>query len=275
MLVLGFVLIIVFAIYEKFVASKPFMPFGLLADRTVLGTCLLNASFQIGYYCWSSYFSSYLQVVHNLTISQAGYVSSTFDVVSGLWIFCVGFLIRKTKHFKWLFLVAVPLDILGIGLMIYFRRPEFSIGYIVMCQIFIAFSGGTIILTQQVSLMSVVDHGKVAAVLAVGALYSYVGGAIGNAISGAIWTNSFPQALERELPEYALANLTDIYGDLSIQLSWERGDPVRDAIIRAYGVAQRYMCICGVCVMSLALLWVLMMKNVDVSKNKQVKGLVL
>jgi hypothetical protein len=274
MLVLGFFLIIAFVLIEKYVARKPFLPFEVLLSRTVLGTCLLSASFQVGYYCWNSYFSSFLQVVHGLTIAQAGYVGSTFDVIGGLWVFVVGFAIRKTKHFKWIMLIAVPLDILGIGLMIYFRRPNMSIGYIVMTQVFISFSGSSIILTVQVAVMSVVNHEQIAAALALLGMFSYIGGAIGNTISGAIWTNTFPQSLANHLPESAQGNLTDIYGSLEVQLSYPKGDPIRDAIILSYGEAQRYMCVAGTATVALSLIWVLMIKNIDVSKNKQVKGMV-
>ncbi|KAF2667094.1 MFS general substrate transporter [Microthyrium microscopicum] len=274
MLVLGFVLLIAFVLYEKFLAPKPFLPFSILLHRSVLGTCMLTLAFQVGYYCWSGYFTSYLQVVHNLGISEAGYVGSVFDVVSGIWTFFIGYLVRKTGHFKWIMIIAVPMDILGIGLMIYFRQPGWSVGYVVMCQIFIAISGGTLILTQQISIMSVVEHEQFAAVLALLGLFGYIGGAIGNSISGAVWTNTFPEALAKNLPDYAQANLTDIYNDLDTQLSYPMGDPVRDAIITSYAVAQKYMCTAGVCIMATSLIWVFMIKDVNVNRVKQTKGLV-
>lgn len=274
MLVLGFVLLAAFALCERFVSPKPFLEFRLLMSPTIIGTCLMCASFQVAYYCWNSYFTSFLMVVNNLTIAQAGYVSSTFDVISGIWIFVVGFLIRYTGHFKWLLICAVPLDILGQGLMIYFRQPHTNIGYIVMCQIFIAFSGGTIILAQQVSIMSTVEHQDIAAVLALLGLFGYIGGAVGNTISGAVWTNTMPKALAEYLPASALPDLEDIYNDLDTQLSYAMGDPVREGIIKAYGLAQRNMLIAGTAIMGLSFIWVMMIKNVNVSKVQQVKGVI-
>lgn len=274
MLVLGFVLIISFVLIEKFVSPTPFLPFEKLLNRTILGTCLLSATFQVAYYCWNSYFTSFLQVVHGVSIAQAGYISSTFDVVSGVWCFVVGFLIRRTKHFKWIMLCAIPIDILGIGLMIYFRQPSMNIGYLIFTQILISLSGASIIISIQVAVMSVVTHEQIAATLALLGMFSYIGGAIGSAISGAIWTNTFPNSLAKNLPESAQGNLTDIYGSLDAQLSFERGDPVRNAIIMSYGEAQRYMCIAGTASVALGLIWVSMIRNIDVSKNKQVRGVV-
>jgi predicted MFS family arabinose efflux permease len=274
MLVLGVVLLIAFVLCERFVSPKPFLPFNLLLSRSILGTLLLCASYQISYYCWASYFTSYLQVVHNLGIDTAGYVSSIFDVISGIWIFVVGFLVRKTGHFKWMMVLAVLVQVLGTALMIYFRQPRWNVGYTVMCQVFMAFSGGTLILLQQLSVMAVVTHDKIAAVLALLGVFGYIGGAIGSSISGAVWTNTLPGELVKFLPDYAQANATDIYDSLDVQLSYPIGDPVRSAIIQAYAVAQKNMCIAGCAVMGLSFFWVLMIKNINVNKIQQVKGLV-
>lgn len=274
MLVLGFVLIIAFVLVERFVTPRPFLRFDLLASPTIIGTLLLAMTYQVSYYCWASYFTSFLQVVNNLSIEKAGYVASAWDVTSGVWCFLVGFLIQRTSRFKWLMLIAVPLEVLFQGLLIYFRQPNTHVGYIVMCQVFMAISGGTLIMTEQVAIMSTAKHQDVAATLALLGLAGYTGGAIGNTISGAIWTNVMPNALARHLPSDALPMLEDIYNDLDTQLSYEMGTPTRDGIIAAYGEAQRDMVIAGTALMALAFFWVLLIKNVDLAKNKQVKGVV-
>ncbi|KAK5691875.1 hypothetical protein LTR97_011046 [Elasticomyces elasticus] len=272
MLVVGFVLLLAFGPIERYIARKPFIPFHLLVSRTLLGTCFLSFTYQIAYYCWASYFSSYLQVVNDLTIAQAGYVSNTFDVISGAWLLICGYLIRRTGRFKWLLICAVPLHVLFMGLMIYFRQPHTNIGKIVMCQIFIAFAGSTIILCEQVSVLSVAEHGDVAAVLALLGLFGYMGGAVGNSISGAIWTNTLPQALERLLPDAVKPQAADIYGDLTQQLSFAMGTPAREAIIEGYAIAQTRMLAAGTGIMAFALLWVLMIRNINVKEVEQVKG---
>jgi len=83
MIVVGFVVFCAFIAYEWLLAPVPMFNFSLLSDRTVLGTCLLGSSYQVSYYCWAYYFSSFLQVVNNLGVAEAGYVDNTFGVVSG------------------------------------------------------------------------------------------------------------------------------------------------------------------------------------------------
>lgn len=274
MIVVGFVLLVFFGLYESYLARAPFLDVNLLANRTVIGACLLDITYQISYYCWASYFSSFLQVVNNLTLAEAGYVTSTFDVLSGILLLGVGMVIRKTGHFKWLLYVAVPIYVLAQGLMIYFRQPNQSIGYIVMCQIFIAIGGSIFIIVEQIAILAASDHQHVAAVLALLYVVGNVGGAIGNAICGAIWTNTFPQALERFLPAEDQEFLADIYGDLSVQLSYEIGSDTRIAIQAAYGYAQERMLIAGTAIISLAFIWMVMIRDINVAKVAQVKGTV-
>ncbi|KAF3041919.1 hypothetical protein E8E12_007317 [Didymella heteroderae] len=272
MLVVGFVLLILFGLHERFTAQVPFLPYNLLLNRSVVGACLLSFTYQISYYAWNNYFTSFLQVVSNLTLAEAGYVSSTFDVISGFLLLGCGFIISKTGRFRWLLFIAIPFYLLGQGLMIHFRQPNTKVGYLVICQIFIAVGGSIIILCEQLAVMAAADHLHIAPVLALLNIFGWLGGAVGSTISGAIWTNSFPQALARLLPEEDLENLDSIYGDLTIQLSYERGTLTRVAIEQAYGIAQKRMLIAGTCIMSLTLIWIVLIKNYNVAKMRQTKG---
>lgn len=101
MIVVGFVTLVLFALYQIYWAPTPFLKNRFLTNRSVIGACLIDMTYQISYYCWNSYFTSFLQVVCNLTVAEAGYVNSTFQIVSGVLLFIVGYAIRKTGRFKW------------------------------------------------------------------------------------------------------------------------------------------------------------------------------
>ena len=158
--------------------------------------------------------------------------------------------------------------------MIAFRQPGTSIGLTIMCQVLIAFAGSTFILVQQVAVQSVAEHKDVASVLALLGLFGYIGGAIGNSISGAVWTNTLPEKLQELLPVAIKPEWEAIYGDLEKQLSYPMGTPARDAIIEAYAAAQSRMLIAGTAVMALAFIAVLVIKDVKLDR-KQMKGVVL
>ncbi|KAJ0120633.1 hypothetical protein N8I77_005049 [Diaporthe amygdali] len=274
MIIVGFLLLLSFAVYEKFLAPVPLLNFTFLTDRTVVGACLLDATYQVAYYCWDNYFTSYLQVVNDVTIAEAGYINNTFNVVSGVLLLLVGYLMRRTGRFKWLLYIAVPLYIFAQGLMIYFRRPNQTVGYQVMCQVFISIGGSIFIIVQQVAVLAAVDHRHVAAALALLSVVGTIGGAIGATLSGAIWTNTFPNALEMYLPADAMDNFDMIYEDLDTQLSYPVGSETRLAIQKAYGYAQTRMLAAGTGVMALCFIWVFMIKNINLTKITQVKGTV-
>lgn len=275
MIVLGVVILAAFALYEIYLAPVPFLKGNFLTDRTVVGACLIDFTYQVSYYCWNRYFTSFLQVVCNLTVAEAGYVNSTFQVVSGVLAFIVGYSIRRTGRFKWLFYITVPMYTFGLGLMIYFRQPNQYIGYIIMCEIFISIGGSVFILLLQIAVLAAVDHQHVAAVLAMLYVTGSVGGAVGNTISGAIWTNTFFGALQRNLPESALPNVSMIYADLQTQLMYPVGSVERIAIQQAYGYGQARMLAAGVGVFALAWVWMFMLRNLNVSgKSTQTRGVV-
>ncbi|KAJ6120148.1 hypothetical protein N7523_004428 [Penicillium sp. IBT 18751x] len=267
MIVVGFFVLVLFVVYERWGAPKPFIPYHLLTNRTVIGACLLDITYQVSYYCWNAYFTSYLQVVYNTSLTQAGYISSIFDLMDPIWLIGCGYLIRVTGRFKWLLMGALPLYLLANGLMIYFRQPGHSLGYMCMCQIFLAVGGGTFILIEQVAVLAASKHEEYAAMLALLSTFGNLGGAVGSSVSGAIWTNTLPVKLREYLPADVQDQWSEIYESLDVQLNYPVGSATRIAIQDAYAISQRNMMIAGTSVMALSIAWVLMMKNIKIKKN--------
>ncbi|KNG90704.1 hypothetical protein ANOM_001078 [Aspergillus nomiae NRRL 13137] len=270
MMVVGFCVLAVFVAYERWGAPKPFIRFSLLSNRTVIGACLLDITYQVSYYCWASYFTSFLQVVFNTSLTQAGYISAIFDLMDPIWLIGCGYLIRVTGRFKWLLMFAVPLYLLASGLMIYFRAPGHSVGYMCTCQIILAVGGGTMILIEQAAVLAAAKNEDYASMPALLSVFGNVGGAVGSSVSGAIWTNTLPKKLRELLPTETKDQWADIYESLDAQLSYPVGSPTRTAIQNAYAFSQRNMMIAGTAVVGLSIDWVLMMRNIKVKDNKNV-----
>lgn len=275
MIIFGGLFLIAFGIYEAYGAPVTFIPFRLLKDRTVLGANILSAVLFVEFYIWDSYFLSFLQVVNGLSVTEASYVGNIYSIGSCFWALVIGLYIRYTGEFKKISLFfGVPLTILGVGLMIAFRQPDTNVGYIIMCQIFIAFSGGTLVITEQLAVMAATSHQYVAVVLALEGMFSSVGGAIGSTVAAAIWTGTFLPNLYRFLPASEQSNAVTIYGDITTQLSYPVGSAARTAIMNAYGDAQRYMLMAATAVLVLAIAAVMMWRDINVKGMKQVKGIV-
>ncbi|EXJ78799.1 hypothetical protein A1O1_09201 [Capronia coronata CBS 617.96] len=274
MITFGGALLIFFAIYEKYLAPKTFIPFELLMDRTVFFAGLMFVFVFFNSAVWGAYFFSMLQVVWGLSVIDATYVSAIYRVGSCLFSFAVGLAVRWTGRFKWIALYfAVPLMILGVGLMIEFRQPDSDIGYVCMTQIFVAFAGGSIVLCGEMAMMAPSNHQNIAAVIAILDLFGSIGTAAGGTVATAIWTGVFPDRLRKYLPPGVDAN--KIYGSIVAQMFYKRGTPTRDAINRAYGDAQRYMLITSVSLLAGAWICVFLWRDIKVKDRKQVKGRVV
>lgn len=273
MLIIGFFLIVGFAVWEKFFAQITFIPYSLLLDRTVAGACMLAATLFMSYSLWSGFFSSFLQVVYDLDVDKASYVVQTYTVASVLVAIAVGGWIHYSGHFKLVCLiVGIPLNILGLGLFIYFRNAGSGIGYMVMCQIFISVASGAVIICDEIAILSAASHKHVAVCIAVLGVFSNIGGAIGFTLSSAIWQNIFPDRLAQYLPADALQQLLEIYTSIDVQLSFPAGTPERDAIQRAYSDGFLYLLITATAIWVIGVVGVLMWRNINVKTVKQTKG---
>jgi hypothetical protein len=128
----------------------------------------------------------------------------------------------------------------------------------------------------QLAVMAVVSHQDTAAILGIYGTVTSIGGAIGLAVSGAIWTNTLPAQLEQNLPPSIQNQSSTIFGSLTDQLSYPRGSPERDGIIESYAYLQKVLCIAATAISLVALFLVWGFKDVRLHQVKQpVKGLVV
>lgn len=274
-IIFGGLLIIAFTMWEKYLAPVTFIPWHLIANRTVFFTYAMVVVIYCAWYIWDSYFYSLLIVVFRQTVTHATYIGNIYTVGATVCSLIMGVIIRFNGHLKWQALYfGVPLTLLGVGLMIHFRQPDQDVGYIVMCQIFVAFGGGILVICEQMTVMAVSAHQNIPEILAMESMMSSVGSSIGLTIAAAMWTGIFPKKLTKNLPESAMDNFANIYGDLTVQSSYPVGSETRTAIDKSYGETQRLMLITAFCVYALALAFVAMWKSINVKKIKQVKGVV-
>ncbi|KAI0139403.1 MFS general substrate transporter [Hypoxylon sp. NC0597] len=272
MIVLGVVLLAAFVVWERFFAPVAYFPFKFLKDRTILGACLLYGVMFLSIYCWDGYYGSYLQVVHDESITISGYVLNSFSLTSSFIGPFVGLIIRRTGNYKWTAMAGIPFYVLGTVLLIHFRTPESYVGYLVMCQIFNGVSSGIWVLSAQLAIMASVTHQEIAVAMAIFGLFGSIGAAIGLAIAGALWNNVLPQKLREFLPEDSKGLVSKIFGNINVQKSYPMGSPIRQAIIAAYGDVQRKMVIAGSAFIPICVICLLVWKNINVVKLEQTRG---
>ena len=278
MIVVGFCLFFVFAAWERWGTRTHFVRYDLLKQRTVLGACFLAAVTYFSFYCWDLYFYNFCLVVYDLSISMAGYMGQIYNVGSCFWGVVFGLWVRWTKRFKWSCLFfGLPLLILGAGLMIHFRGAgdDSGIGYIVMCQIFIAFGGGTLVIGSDMAVMAAADREGVPMMLSLLGLFNSLGGAVGYAVAAAVYNNAFPSYLMSHLPDDMKSKTTHLFtGGYATQMLYPMGSATRETINQAWSNSQYYGAIASTAFLVLAIPCIAVWKNYRVDK-KQNKGTVI
>lgn len=276
-LVFGVLFIAAFVIWERFFARVCITPWATLRDPTVLGTCIVAFTLFVSSTCWNAYFNSFLQVVNGLSVTQASYVVQSGTVVQIIANIVAGATISYTGRYKPISVFfGFPLIVLGTGLLIHFRQPDRYVGYIAMCNIFVNFGFGILMLTVEIGILAAAAAQQYFAIsIALLNLFAYIGNAVGFTISAAIWQGTFPEKLALHLPPESQGNLTTIYSSIEEQLSYEWGSPTRLAIQHAYGDTWRYLLITGAAIWIVGLVAMLVWKNMNVKGVKQNKGYVV
>ena len=99
-LVFGVILCVLFVLWERFLAPVTFFSWEMLKDRTMLGVCIMSFSLFLTYFSWSAYFSSVLQVVNGLSVTDASYIVQIQTVGSIVTSLTAGYIVRRTGYFK-------------------------------------------------------------------------------------------------------------------------------------------------------------------------------
>ncbi|CRG91185.1 Siderophore iron transporter mirB [Talaromyces islandicus] len=241
---------VAFVIWEAAYARRRFAAFHLLINPTVLGACVAGTILFISFYCVAAYFLSYIQVVYNTPISQAGYIYNIHTIGACCFAILAGISIRATGRFKWLAFSAMTWHLIATGLLLYFRQPKRNIAQLAVSQFLISVSGGLLGICGQMAILAADTHTGPATVLGLLFLFTSFGGAVGQAIASAIYTFYMPKALQKYLP-------ADVQ------------PPIRQAVIKAYSEVMRHLCVAGLCVLPVAWFSIAGWKNVNVKKAEQ------
>ncbi|GAD93045.1 siderochrome-iron transporter (MirC), putative [Paecilomyces variotii No. 5] len=279
MIVVGIVCLILLPGWEtsKKLAPKPLLSLHLLKQRTVLAGCALAFFyFMAFYFSVQPYLYSYLQVVQDFDVSSAGRVTQTFAFTSTIAAFCASILIKYTRRYRPYVTAGCVIYIGGLLSMLLYRTEGSSPAQILATQIIVGTGGGLLNVPVQLGVQASANHQEVAAATAMFLTSLEMGGAVGAAISGAVWTHSIPKKLRLYLPPESQEDAAEIYGKLTKALSYPMGSPTRLAINRAYQETMNSL-------LGLAILAVipliplsLLMKNYNLDKLSQgMKGKVI
>ncbi|CAN9211303.1 unnamed protein product [Alternaria alternata] len=271
-LVFGPALIVAFVVYELYLAPVTFLSYDLLTNPTVVWTNVMALTLYISEFICSAYVYSMLIVVFHQSITEATYIRSIYGIGSSFWTILLGVMLRYYGRIKiYTLVLGIPFFILGQGLMISFEMGFTPTALMVVCQILIAFGGGTMYPIEQMVLMAVSQE-HTPALLALESVIVDIGKGAGSAIATAIWTGTFRRKLGEYLPSSEFSNLENIYGSLNVQSAYTLGSPARLAIERAYLDTQRIIFIAATALLTITWASVLRWKDHDVKKTTKAQS---
>ncbi|PBL02673.1 MFS general substrate transporter [Armillaria gallica] len=243
MLVIGCVLFPAVGPWEFKFAKYPVVPRRFITNFTVVGASLIGFFDYISFYLTYVYLYSFVIVVKPWSLINATYFIQTQSV--GLTFFGIlcGLAMRFLHRYKLLLVVGLAIRLLGVGLMIHSRGANGSDVEIVWTQIIQSMGGGMSAITIQTAAQASVSHKDVATVTAMVLLLTEIGGAIGNSVAGAIWTNLMPGKLLKYLPNISQDERDALYSSITTVTTYARGTEIREGAISAYGDVMKIMLI--------------------------------
>lgn len=186
------------------------------------------------YFSVQPYLYSYLQVVQGYDVATAGRVTQTFAFTSTIAAFGVSIMIKYTRRYRVYVTLGCVIYMTGLLLMLLYRKEGSSPLQVLGTQVIVGMGGGLLNVPVQLGVQASASHQEVAAATAMFLTSMEMGGAVGAAISGAVWTHNIPRKLNLYLPDEYKSEAGAIFGKLTKALSYEMGTPVRSAINRSY-----------------------------------------
>ncbi|KAH8892395.1 MFS transporter [Thozetella sp. PMI_491] len=248
-LVVGILCIPAFILWELR-APHPLAPFSLMKDRAVWGPLGIAVLLNFAWYMQGDYLFTVLIVAFDFSLADATRVTSLYSFVSVITGFLLGFVVFKVRRLKIFIIIGTMLFMVAFGLLIHFRGTPTSAGRsgVIGAEVLLGIAGGMFPYPAQASLQAALRHENLAVMTGLYLATYNVGSAFGNTVSGAIWTQVLPNALEERLRPInsTLAALT--YADpFTMAATYPLGTPERTAIVDAYQYAQRLLTITGIC----------------------------
>lgn len=249
-IVFGVLCIPVFIFWEL-KAPHPLVPFKLMKDRSVWAPIIIAINFNFAWTMQGDYLYTVLIVAFNFNIADATRITSLYSFVSVIVGPLLGLVVYKVRRLKYFIVVGTALYMTAFGLLIHFRGSGTSAANakagVIAAQVVLGIAGGMFPYPTQASLQVYLRHENLAVMTGLYLAMYNIGSALGNAVSGAIWTQTMPRYLRNALPGYDDV-VTAVYQDpVTNAILYPIGSPERDGIITAYRHTQRLLTITGIC----------------------------
>ncbi|KAI9730867.1 MAG: hypothetical protein M1834_005585 [Cirrosporium novae-zelandiae] len=259
LLILGALFLIALVVYEKYIAKNPVVPTRYFRNLTIVLCCSIGAFDTVGFSDTHTYLYAWSVVAHDFSARNATFLAYTNGVTQCLSGIIGGAIVLKTRRPKWVLVAGVIIRFIGYGVMIRLRGQDNSTAELFVVQLIQGIGSGFIETLIVTSAQVVVPHAELAQVTSLVLLCTFLGSAVGTSIAGAIYTNTFREALRKHMaPGTSEATINSLFQSITgILPAW--GSSQRIAANAAYSDVMRYISISALAlsVPMLPLVWFL------------------
>ncbi|KAL1849837.1 hypothetical protein Daus18300_013150 [Diaporthe australafricana] len=272
MLVVGFVLLIFFVLFEVYLAPKPLMTKRVLKNRGFLAALVVFTFNQTASSVRNTYYSSYIYIIKEWTTYQwtifLGITTMGLSLLGPI----VGLIQRHTHRYKSMMIFGAGARMLGYGILINGNDGAMTqdTGRLVAAQLIFCL-GSFNVVGARVGSQASVPHEDMATVIAVLALWSTLGSSVGSAISSAIWTNEMLARMYEEMSPAGAdsATIKKLYGSIKkLRTGYEFNDPIRQGAIRAYAAINGHIAIAALVLAAVPVIASLFMPDFYLGKQQ-------
>ncbi|KAF2015192.1 MFS general substrate transporter [Aaosphaeria arxii CBS 175.79] len=268
MIVLGFVILVLFILFEAFLAPKPLMTKRILQNRAFIAGVIIHTFNQMASSIRNTYFSSYILIIKEWTTYQwtifLGITTMGLCLVGPV----VGLIHRSTHRYKSLMIFGAAAKILGYGILV---QPSGKMtqdtARLVAAQLIFCLSSLNVV-GARVGVQASVPHSDVASLISIITLWSTLGSSVGSAIATSIWTEQMVDQMHKEMPDVSTKIIAKIYGSIKTLKTYELADPIRQGSIRAYAIVNGHITVASICLSCVPLIASLFMPNYYLGKQQ-------
>ncbi|KAG5951062.1 hypothetical protein E4U53_003855 [Claviceps sorghi] len=264
-LVIGVLCIPAFVLWELR-APHPLIPFKEMKDRGVWAPMGIAIFLNFAFTMQSDFLYTVLLVAFDFSVKAATRVTSLYSFTSVIVGPFLGLLVYKVKRLRVFVIAGTLLYTVAFGLLIHYRGATADISSVqagvIGAQVLLGIAGGLVPYTAQASLQVNLKHEHLAVLTGIFLATYNIGSALGNTVSGAIWSQVLPGKLNDLLePLNSTLGTTMYLNPLSTYAIYPVGTPERTAIIQSYQSVQKLLTITGICLCVPLIVFAILLRN--------------
>ncbi|TRM59391.1 major facilitator superfamily domain-containing protein [Schizophyllum amplum] len=269
MMVVGGVFLILYVLYERFLATFPSSPGRILKNKTFMMAVIIDFLYMVAGNLRGLYLSSYVYITQEWSVQNWTYYNNTLTLSLCVFGIIIGLAMRYTHRYKYWQVAGLSIKIIGVGILLNGHRATSALGPIIASPILIGAGGSFSVVSSRIASQASVPHQDTALVIALLALWSKIGSSVGSAIAAVIWSEKMPAYLREELP--ASVNDTQVlkfFGNIKLIRVYDYDSEIRQGAIRAYERTLWYLIVPALCLSFLPLIASLFQTNYFLGKQQ-------